>query len=86
MLPELRCESDALPEATYRWVSNSFYHKFSGVIADTQLLALNQSMIRDTAGTYTCIAANRHGERRVDLQINVLCKYSPSIYLPNYFS
>ena len=73
-LPEIRCDSDALPEATYRWISNSFYDKFTGVIADTPILALNRTIQRDSAGTYTCIASNRHGEKRIDLQINVLCK------------
>lgn len=76
MLPDIRCESDALPKATYRWMSNSFYDKFTGVIADTPTLALNRTMQRDSAGTYSCIASNKHGERRVDLQINVLCKWS----------
>ena len=73
-LPEIRCDSDALPEASYRWISNSFYDKFTGVIADTSILALNRTIQRDSSGTYTCIASNRHGEKRIDLQINVLCK------------
>ena len=73
-LPEIRCHADALPPATYRWVSSSFYDKFSGTIADTPLLALNRTMQRDSAGTYTCIATNRHGSTRTDLTINVLCK------------
>nr|XP_046910344.1 hemicentin-1-like isoform X1 [Dermatophagoides farinae] len=79
-LPEIRCDSDALPEATYRWISNSFYDKFTGVIADTPILALNRTIQRDSAGTYTCIASNRHGEKRIDLQINVLYRPSCTIY------
>lgn len=77
--PEILCQSDALPPASYRWLSASSSDKFIGVIADTPLLSLNTSIQRDRAGTYTCIAANRHGERRIDLLINVLCKrLSPS--------
>ncbi|KAI2799611.1 hypothetical protein BLOT_011517, partial [Blomia tropicalis] len=41
ILPEIRCDSDALPPATYRWISNSFYDKFSGVIGITPTLTLN---------------------------------------------
>nr|XP_027199908.1 hemicentin-1-like isoform X1 [Dermatophagoides pteronyssinus] len=79
-LPEIRCDSDALPEASYRWISNSFYDKFTGVIADTSILALNRTIQRDSTGTYTCIASNRHGEKRIDLQINVLYRPSCTIY------
>ena len=79
-LPELRCDADALPSATYRWISDSFYDKFSGVIAEGPVLALNRSITRDSAGTYTCLAANRHGERRIDLQINVLFAPTCTIY------
>ncbi len=79
--PEILCESDALPAATYRWLSSSFLDKFIGVIADTPLLSLNRSIERDRAGTYTCIASNRHGEDRIDLLINVLCKSSPVLSL-----
>src|SRR2546422_172944 len=71
--PEIYCESDALPTASYRWLSTSSSDIFSGVIADKPMLALNTSIQRDRAGTYTCIASNRHGEHRIDLVVNVLC-------------
>ncbi|CAG2100240.1 unnamed protein product [Medioppia subpectinata] len=73
--PEISCESDSLPPASYRWHSSSTVDKFIGVIADTPVLSLNTSIHRDRAGTYTCIASNRHGENQIDLLINVL--YSP---------
>ena len=84
MLPEIRCESDALPPATYQWISDSFYDKFSGVIADTPILALNRTLQRDSDGLYTCIASNRYGKRRIDLKVNVLCEFVRYLFDSNF--
>ncbi|CAG2160554.1 unnamed protein product [Oppiella nova] len=78
--PEILCESDALPPASYRWHSSSTRDKSIGVIADTPLLSLNTTIQRDRAGTYTCIASNRHGEDHIDLLINVLFAPTCTLY------
>ena len=73
--PRIVCDSEALPPATYRWQAFSYWDKFVEVIADTQVLSMNNSIGKERSGTYTCIASNRHGESKIDVLINVLCEY-----------
>ena len=68
---QLHCSIDAKPtETSVRWIRNN------AVIGNNYLLELDQVSIGD-AGTYTCSAENDVGEKKQELELNVL--YAPRV-------
>ncbi|XP_015793574.1 hemicentin-2 isoform X3 [Tetranychus urticae] len=68
-IPEaIKCHSDALPEASYRW------ERWGVPIVVSPILEIHNPMNQETGGNYSCVAYNRHGSTRVDAVINVLHK------------
>ncbi|KAI1302372.1 Hemicentin-2 [Halotydeus destructor] len=66
MAPPIECSANSRPESELKW---TFWNT---VITESTILNLNHSITREMAGTYTCIASNKHGQASADVTMNVL--------------
>ncbi|XP_076339232.1 hemicentin-1-like isoform X2 [Tachypleus tridentatus] len=71
---DINCSAISWPPSEYKW-------KFSGkIIGYSSQLSLNYSISRERAGTYECVASNRHGKAVANTVINVMYNPECTIY------
>ncbi|XP_022258440.1 B-cell receptor CD22-like [Limulus polyphemus] len=70
----INCSAISWPPSEYKW-------KFSSIIiGHSSQLSLNYSISRERAGTYECVASNRHGKAVANTVINVMYNPKCTIY------
>lgn len=69
MPPRVICTARSYPEPVFSWVD-----KNNKTIAKGNALMVNKALFRNDAGTYKCVAHNKHGSSEAEFFMMIRCE------------